>query len=752
MAKRGIDHCRTKWQPTATYLSNTLKPHIFTIVPLDFASVATAVAEKEVEFILTNSSSYVELEDRYGVDCIATLINRMQCGDHKLFGGVIFTRMDRKDLLNIENLRSTNFMAVQETSLGGWRMAWREFKERGIDPHADFKSLSFGGTHDAVVFAVRDRQVDAGTVRTDTLERMSAEGKIDLSEFRILNINEAAGESVGFICSTRLYPEWPMARLPHTPHRLAGKVTQALLRLGHDHPAAKAANSGGWTYPLSYRQVHDCLKDLELGPYDPHARQDLSAIFQKYANWFFLMGFMFLGTGLGALYVMKLNTRLSEMNTDIAEEIDKRKKTEARLFESECNLRSALAAANEASNSKAEFLANMSHELRTPMNGIIGMTSILDKSDLTNEQSEFTSIIMKSAECLLGIINDILDYSHIEAGQSKLDTMDFDLYFLIEDAVNTISQTAEEKGLVFSYGVAEDVPAYLTGDARRIVKILRILMSNAVKFTHQGEVSLYVSLVQQEDTRCTLSIEVKDTGIGIAADHQEQIFNPFSQVDYSSTRKYGGTGLGLALAKHFAEMMGGSIEVESARMKGSRFSFTIALEKQSYMAPLITQKPFNITNNPRPQRIITRQSPAQAESDRPRVLVVEDNVVNQKVMLKILGKLEYPAKVVENGRKAVDELQKNPYDLVLMDIQMPEMNGYEATSAIRNPQTNCLDPQVTIIAVTANAMKTDRKACIDAGMDDYLPKPLNSKMLLEKIRQWYPESGSARRPRAAVAN
>lgn len=273
LAKRGLDHCRAKWQPTAEYLSKIVTPQQFVIVPLDFASVPRAVAEKRVEFILTNSSSYVELEDQYGVDAIATLINRMHYGDHKLFGGVIFTGANRTDISTIEDLRGKDFMAVKETSFGGWRMAWREMKDRGVNPQTDFKSLSFGGTHDAVVFAVRDKKVDAGTVRTDTLERMFAEGKIDLSGFRILNINEAAEESVGITCSTRLYPEWPLAKLAHTPDKLSVKVAQALFRMDDDTPAAQAAKSAGWTYPLSYHQVHDCLRDLELGPYDPHSKK-----------------------------------------------------------------------------------------------------------------------------------------------------------------------------------------------------------------------------------------------------------------------------------------------------------------------------------------------------------------------------------------------------------------------------------------------------------------------------------------------
>jgi signal transduction histidine kinase/CheY-like chemotaxis protein len=505
------------------------------------------------------------------------------------------------------------------------------------------------------------------------------------------------------------------------------------------------------TYLSVELKVHDSLKDLKLGPYDPHARYNFRTIVRQYVKWIIFAGITFLTIGLSALCVARLYTRLSTMNADLTREVEKRKKIEAELLESEFNLRSALAAANEANKSKTEFLSNMSHELRTPMNGIIGMTSILEKSDLTHEQMEFVNIILKSSEGLLCIIDDILDYSNIEAGQSKVDSINFDLYSLLNGLVKNISPIAEEKGLIFSYQVDENVPAYLKGDARRIRKIVRFLTNNALKFTHQGTVSLHISLAEDGDTHCSLRIEVKDTGIGIAADHQEDIFNPFSQIDSSSTRKYGGTGLGLALAKHFAEMMGGSIEVNSAQGEGSIFRLTVPSEKQLSIPSQPSPKPAAIKRIPRLHRVIANQTPIAAGTDAPRILVVEDNVMNQKVMLKILGKFEYPAKVVDNGRKAVHELQEKTYDIVLMDIQMPVMNGFEATSAIRDPLNNCLDPQVPIIAVTANSMKADRKQCLDAGMNDYIRKPLNPKKLLKKIRQWHPKGDSSDRRKTALS-
>jgi len=281
LAKRGFTQCNEKWRATAAYLSRVDSPCTFQIIPLDFAAVPEAVAHESIDFILTNSSSYVELEAQYHIDAIATLINRLHCGNHKVFGGVVFCRSDDPNIHNLKDLRGKDFIAVQETSLGGWRMALREFLQNGINPHKDFKSLSFGGTHDAVVYAVQNHQAETGTVRTDTLERMAHEGKIDLASFRVLN----SGGMGDVLCSTRLYPEWPIARLPHTSLKLSEQVAQALIGMPADDPAAISSSCAGWTYPLSYHSVHECLQEIKLGPYDPNASYGLGNIYHRYKPW-----------------------------------------------------------------------------------------------------------------------------------------------------------------------------------------------------------------------------------------------------------------------------------------------------------------------------------------------------------------------------------------------------------------------------------------------------------------------------------
>jgi two-component system sensor histidine kinase/response regulator len=862
LAKRGFTQCKEKWGPTAEYLSRTLSPYTFQIVPLDFAAVPEAVAQKSVDFILTNSSSYVELEDQYHINAIATLINRLHCGDHKVFGGVIFCRSDDPDIHELKDLRGRNFIAVEETSLGGWRMALREFLQDGIDPRKDFKTLSFGGTHDAVVYAVQNRRADAGTVRTDTLERMAAEGKINLNFFRILNSSTMGNDSFGLLRSTRLYPEWPIAKLPHTPLRLSEQVAQTLRQIPADDPAARAAKCAGWTYPLSYQSIHECLRDLELGPYDPNALYSLGNIYRRYKPWIVSAGMLWTAIIFSAIFIVRLNTRLVSANTELKVEVGKRKKTESAL-------EASLETAQEANIAKTQFLASMSHELRTPMNGIIGMTGILLDTPLNDEQLDFARTIMSSSRGLLRLINDILTFSDLEKGNLKLEIINFELPAAIESIVETFQAQAGKKGLVFNRLVDESVPLFLKGDANRLKQIIVNLLDNAIKFTSKGEIFLHVSVETANQTHCTLRFIVQDTGIGIPAERIENIFSSFSQVDGSFTRAFGGAGLGLALAKHFAGMMGGQIGVESIPEKGSTFWFTANLELQKAVPRL---KPFQasdihdkhilvVADSPidrmiiegmlrasgvshasaetaqralallhqaaaarksfdlviidwmmdgmnggelgeaikndavlqrikmimctseahpefrhrlksigfdafltkpvessqmmnclrlvlgpkpdpspeiqQPKSLITEKEIEAERLNAPNILVVEDNVVNQKIIMKILGARGYRVQATDNGRKAVIELGQRSYDVVLMDLQMPEMNGFEAAAAIRNPENGCLDPHVPIIAVTANTSEEDRLLCLDAGMDDYLPKPVNPRKLVEKIQHWH---------------
>ncbi len=525
LAKRGAELTLKRWNPMSEYLSQEIPAYKFEIVPIPFKSIFKEVEQQNIDFMLANSGFYVVLERQYGAQRITTLVNKQVTGlTQKEFGGVIFTHIDNKDRFNtLESIKGSRFAAVNEKSLGGWQMAWREFVENDIDRKSDFRSLTFKGTHDKVVYSVLNKEEDVGTVRTDTLERMALEHKIDLNKVHI--INPISYDNFPFLISTKLYPEWPFSKLKHTSDELSKQVAIALMKMPADSDAAKKARIEGWGTPLSYQPVHDCFKILQIPPY----YQDISfwAVLKKYWAWiiFYLSGAV-IGIAM-LIYQFRLTHHLKEAQDELVQ--------------------------TEKMASLGRLVAGIAHEVNTPIGIGVTAASHLKKEindfnkQYKNEsltQSNFESFIDTSVQSSEIILNNleraahmIQNFKQVSVDQSSDMTREFFLKEYLESVVVNLRPTLKQHSHKIEIFCPETLMISSTPGV--FYQIFSNLIMNSVihGFEDKEKGQITITVHHNKDG---IEIVYKDNGKGMDKNSLKKIFDPF----YTTKRSSGGSGLG----------------------------------------------------------------------------------------------------------------------------------------------------------------------------------------------------------------
>lgn len=554
LAKRGEAIALKKWEPTSNYLTHHLHGYKFKIIPLSFEHIFKAVEKQEISFILANPGFYVELEHKFGVQRISTLVNKHISGiSQKQFGGVIFTHIDNKERFkSFDSLVDVRFAAVNEKSLGGWQMAWRELKENGIDVKSDFKSLDFKGTHDKVVKSVLKKEVDVGTVRTDTLERMAYEGKINLKNIYL--INQIKYDKFPFMSSTRLYPEWPISKLKHTNDTLAKKVAIALMQMKPVDTAAVSANIEGWDTPLNYQPVHDCFKTLEIPPYY-HPIKMIDVI-KKYWGWilFYLAG------GIAGISMLVYQIRLTKHLQNTQDELVQ----------------------TEKMASLGRLVAGVAHEINTPIGVSVTAASHLNKEtknfkkDYKNEavtQKSFENFIatsVQSSDIILKNLERAADmvqnFKQISVDQSSDEVRDFYLEEYLQSIIESLKPAI--KNLKNDVRLICDPNIKIESNPGVFSQIFSNLIINSVihgfENKSDGQISIEVRQHQKE-----LQIIYKDNGKGVSKENLSKLFDPF----FTTKRGKGGSGLGTHIVYNLVtQKLNGTIEVDSELGSGLTFN------------------------------------------------------------------------------------------------------------------------------------------------------------------------------------
>lgn len=579
LAFRGGANALKRWSATADYLTGSIEGYRFAMVPLSLENMNFAAYDESVDFILTNTGNYVNLEARFGVSRIATMRAPTNVAAGNVFGAVIFSRADRQDIRTLSDLRGKSFMAVKRNGFGGFQMAWRELKEKGIDPFSDFSRLRFSGfPQDVVAFKVESGEVDAGTFRTDTLEKMAAEGKIKMSNFRVLNPKKYPG--FPFEVSTRLYPEWPFAKLKGTPDPLAQKVAIALLSMPSDGQAAKAGGYGGWTVPLDYQPVHDLFRFLRIGPYEDLGEIRFNDIVKQYGHWV-LLGFfgliIFAVWGTWTEYLVTRRTReLSDANRELEKEVIERERAE-----DEARRRQAELAHVSRLNTMGEMASGFAHELNQPLSAIINYAQgCVRRMKRGAGETEEMLAAMEQVSVQAGRAGEIIRRIRSFVRKDEPERNRVDVASLIRDVTDLLGAEFKRSGVTVTLTLSGALP-FVMADAIQIEQVVLNLVRNAIEAMDEGgskqggskEKRLIIKISEGDNE--TVCVAVEDTGPGISEETRDHAFDPFV------TTKKGGLGLGLSISQSIIEGHGGRLFIERSRESGTVFMFSLPAAVQA---------------------------------------------------------------------------------------------------------------------------------------------------------------------------
>lgn len=722
LAKRGEDRALFRWGPTADYLNTVIPAQTFEIVPLDFEEVRLAAMSQSVDFLLINSGYYTALKSDHGLRRIVTLTTLHNGIPHHLFGGVIFARSDRHDIERLKDIVGKSFWAVDQQSLGGWLAAWREFFDRGIHAERDFSLLKYAGTHDAVVMAVLNGEADAGTVRTGTLEQMAAEGAISLTDFKILN-RRTSDPGFGFVLSTRLYPEWPFAALPHVPNKLVNKVKKALLAMPPNSAAAKAAKIVGWTKPLDDEAVQDLFKTLHQSMYEKYIGEiTFSDFLRKYWLGGALLSAFICMVVLLAIYKDFLNKQLElrvvEKTNELQQQVAERKEAEEKLHRAE---------KMEAIGLMASGVA---HDLNNILSGVVSYPELLLMR--LPEDSELIKPIMAIKDSGLRAADVVADLLTVARDAAKVRS-----HANINTLVLEYLQSPEAEKLRSLYPhiqistELEKVIEPICCSPTHVTKCIMNLMLNAAESVN---VSGYISIHTEH---CHLSaseaknIDVKpgqyvtlavtDNGPGIDPADVKYIFEPFY-----TKKKMGrsGTGIGLSVVWSSMQDHDGTVTVQSDH---ERTIFTLFFPLSDEHCRQLSSK----------EDIPLEDIDQDLRGHGERILIVDDEVRQREIALQILKELGYRARAVASGEEAIKSVEEaiksveeESFDLVLLDMVMaPGMDGLETYIALThiNPGQKAL-----IISGFSESNKVDQ--ALSLGISGFLRKPYTLKQLAAGIK------------------